>query len=118
MDFRILECTNRVVFEDKAIAVTGLAGEAVLYPPRIGTSFVAIAAGRLYLANPAAAHLGPGMYAAVPRLAYVPTWGCRGFIVTVKTYDGIFTLGGPVEHQGRYYRLTDVAGNVVREILV
>lgn len=99
--FAILDCGNRIVFEDREIAVIGLSGNvAPVDCGAVGTVFVAVAEGMVWLGE---YRLTAGMYAALPLAA---AWTMRSFrgralLVAVRNYAGVFSFGGPLESTGR-----------------
>jgi quercetin dioxygenase-like cupin family protein len=96
IDFAILDYTNAVAFEDDDIAVSGFSeGDFLVHT---GTTFVVVARGALEVDG---YRVGAGMYACAPAPATFSGRGCRALLATVKRYQGIFALGGPVEKTGR-----------------
>lgn len=87
---------NPVLFEGDKILASGFSGGVVERAD--GTTYVAVASGAL-TAN---GHLlKTGMFAAIPGPAIFVAERCCAMLVTVKTYRGIFLLGGPIENGGR-----------------
>jgi quercetin dioxygenase-like cupin family protein len=98
-EFAILKGANKVVFEDDEIAVTGMIGSVALTCPQGGTTFVVVAEGGAHIDSDH--RITSGMYACVPNLRQIVGQHCLGLAVTVKGYNGIFQLGGPIETKGR-----------------
>jgi|HubBroStandDraft_3_1064219.scaffolds.fasta_scaffold06339_2 hypothetical protein len=99
MDFAILDYTNSVVFEDDDVAIAGLSHGRRQGPEAAGTTFVAVAAGALWVNE---RRLDAGMYACAPEpAAFEGSPDCRALLATAKRYHGLFSLGGPIENSGR-----------------
>ena len=97
--FTILDATNAPVFEDDDLVVTGIAGQGRFACGSDGTAFVAVAEGRLWYDG---FKIEAGMYGCLP-LGHDDLTGirARALCVVVKRYRGIFSIGGPIEPEGR-----------------
>jgi quercetin dioxygenase-like cupin family protein len=102
-EFAMLDCNNQIVFEDDEIAVAGLVGD-VVYRASTGTTFVTVAEGKVVVTQDdqvVCATLSRGMYGCVPQPRTLKTTRCVALVVSVKNYDGMFSIGGPLEDKGR-----------------
>lgn len=97
-DFRIFD-HDGAVFEDDDIAVHIITKANGLLQSSRGSFFIAVLRGHPNIND---YELAPGMYASVPNfVAYNSHDPCRVLAVDAKRFVSIFSLGGPIEPQGR-----------------
>jgi len=98
MSFRIFPYTAGVLFEDDDIVVQTFAGGCTEFATQ-GSIFFAVIEGRTMVNG---YKVSPGMYGCIPHVAiFNSAEPCRVMIVEAKRYHAIFSLGGPVEPEGR-----------------
>jgi len=85
-------------YDDKAVSVRALDGSGHIITPS-GTSYVAIQNGTLRIND--SYNLTTGMYTCLPECSTVSYFNCRALYCNIKTFTGIFTVGGPIEKTGR-----------------
>lgn len=96
--FAILPRAEGVLFADADIAVRAFNGGSQSIKTR-GSLFFAVISGQ-----PIVNGLGvcPGMYGCLPHSAtFEGATDCRVMIAESKLYTGVFSIGGPIETQGR-----------------
>lgn len=97
--FAILPRRHGVLFEDHDVIVHGCEHGAGSVFSGAGTFFVVAISG-CPLVN--GYSLRPGMYGCFPEtVAIKGTDLCRALVVMARDWRGIFTLGGPIEAEGR-----------------
>lgn len=99
--FAMLPFDNVEAYADDVLSVVGLSGHATA-PINRGTAFIGVLSGTILVTRRRASHrLQAGWYGCIPSPARIEAQNGRALVVTIKGYAGLFSVGGPIEQQGR-----------------